>query len=442
MSDPLPRRAIVYIAGRWISSAGDWLCSVALGWVITTSSLFAFSRFLTAFAVVLVAPMAGGILRRGGTVRLGVSASLGACLNSLLIALAVLLLGASATGSNTTEELQPLLLAVLFLCFSSGIFGALREAAEARLQGDLVPPPSQHRFENLWTVSYYMGRVIFGLVSGLISKVFGIAVLFVADALSFAALALLIAVAGRRTLTEGAEPQLQSAPRSIAVLRELGHDLIAGIQGYWDAIRAVSRDQTLVMLLWLLFIVEGVGYTSWNYLPGIVKGELHGDVLDYGVAVALSGAGGLLGILSRMVVLRLQNRAGPVLFAIACIAAPAFLIAVSLSTTVVGVGIWYGASLFAWTWFSVPIRVFCKVVKERSFAVTVHTLVLIGICRISQVALVCSMSYGAGLPASTGLRTSAITALVLLAATVLVFPRRVRDTIRSLFDPAAVNRPD
>lgn len=433
MPHKLPFPVAVYLGGRWLSSAGDWLCSIALGWVIANifdggSSLYAVSRLLTALALVLFTPVAVDILSRGGTVRLGVASSLGSALNSVLCAVAVVFF--TAGGDSPARAHTTALAVVLLLCFSSGVFAGFRESSESSLQGGIVPRELQPRFENLWTVSYYAGRILLGMLAGWIGMVFGSAVLFLLDASSFVVLALMILFVGRRTVEPAhAKPPLRAA----TLLRTVAADLVAGARGYFAAAREVRNDRTLLMLLWMLFVVEGIGYTAWNYLPEIVKRELHGDVYQYGAAVAISGLGGLIGILTRMVVLRRWKWAGPSLFAAAFVIAPASLIGVSYSSSVTEVGIWYGVSLCGWTWLSVPIRLFCKLSPKRYVAVTVHTLVLFGLCRISQVAVTTVLTFGAGFSASAGLRTSASASLLLAALTVLILPRTTKRTTDALF---------
>ena len=437
MSERLPSGARLFLAGRWVSSAGNWLFTTALGWALVNdfgggSEYFAASRLLNALGVALFASATGPLLERLSGISVLIVSCIFACMVSLMTAAVVWNTGKVPLGSINLEVIWWMLGASL----ASGAALAYIDASEQRIQALLVSRELQPMLENAWTKLYYVGRIVFGLVSGVILAAFGCAPLFVIDGCTFVVLAVVASVTVRLV------PHTATAIDPVTRTRSMFGTAIAGtaysFRNDAKAIRLVLTRADLCFIFVVLFVVEGVGFTAWNFLPAIIKQEFGADGFAYGAVVCLSGVGGLIGIISREVLLKPRPQLGPWLFVAGAFLAPLGLVGVSCSGNYWILSGFYVIALLGWSWFLPPIRVFCRLGSDGPLIVAVLSLTLLSFCRASQVGVTLLFGVGFGLPGSVGVRCSALLSLALLLYLFIVHRRARNAALQNMFGTATL----
>ena len=428
----LPDTQLALLDGRLISSAGDWLCTTALGWAIVCelgggSETYAASRALSALGVTLFASATGPLLQRLSGVSVLVSACVVACILSSVTAAFVWMAQPVTAGAINHQVIAWM----LFASFIGGGVLAYRDASEQRIQALLVAPEQQNLLEHAWTKLYYIGRITFGLISGVVLAAFGCAPLFLLDGATFVALGVIV------VLTSRLVPATLRVETTARLQRSMLRAAIAGIgysfRNYAKALWTVHRRTDLRFLFMVLFVVEGIGFTAWNFLPAMISQELKAGGFAYGLVVCLSGVGGLIGIISRGWILERWPSAAAATFIGGALLAPLGLIGVSFSPDEWVMSACYAVALLGWSWFLPPIRVFCRLGPQGPLIVAVLSLTLLGFSRVSQVGIAVALGTGYGLPGSVCVRISASVALVTLCVMFLAFPKTLRTALSNMF---------
>ena len=425
MSGTLPPGAKLFLAGRWISSAGNWLFATAIGWALVNdfgggSEYFAASRLLNALGVALFASATGPLLERLSGVSVLVIACVVACIVSLLTAFVVWSAGQVVPGEINLEVIGWMLFASLL----SGAALAYIDAGEQRIQALLVDRHQQELLESAWTKLYYLGRIVFGLLSGVVLAAFGCAPLFLMDAATFLVLGLVTVITVR--LVPATAHASAPIERRRSMVATVFHGTIYSFRNYAKALRTVRARDDLRFIFAVLFVVEGIGFTAWNFLPAMIKQEFHEDGFAYGAVICLSGIGGLVGIISRGGILKRWPAAGRTLFVLGAFLAPLGLVGVSYSGNPWTMSVCYAVALLGWSWFLPPIRVFCRLGPEGPLIVAVLSLTLLSLCRAAQVVVTVILGTGFGLPGSVGVRCSSLIALLILGY-LFTCKRKARD---------------
>ena len=450
------RSVYLFMGSRWLSAAGDWLGVTAMGWFLSISlrggpELYAGSRLLTALAVVVGSLLAGQLLQRFAAARILFLSCLAASAVSLSIAYL------SSQSSETESERVWIVVAVLAASFTAGLTQSGRESSEQRYQAMLVPHSEQMALEYLWSILYYLARIGLGLVAGLMladPARFGVPALFVLDAISFLLLGVAVILI-KTPIKQRSEPQL-------AALGSLVQQLFSACKNYPAGILVVCRSSQLRLLMWLLFLIEGIGFTALILLPEIIAhdlqsgpaksvplygGELSIEKLSsaeqfsdppqsasfgYGLTVCISGIGGLVGILFHRWATREQAISETVLFSLGALLSPTGLLLASFCDSVLSLSVCYAIALLGWSWFIPPVRVFCRVHAQAPLVVAMLSLMLSGICRFSQVGLTVLLHSYFELSALSALRCCSGASLVLLIVTPILFGRGLLDLKRSI----------
>lgn len=413
MSDTLPAGAKLFLAGRWISSAGNWLFVTAIGWALVNdfgggSEYFAASRLLNALGVALFASATGPLLERLSGVSVLIVACIVACIVSIATAFVVWSAGQVPPAQINLEVISWMLIASLL----SGAALAYIDAGEQRIQALLVDVHQQELLESAWTKLYYFGRIVFGLFSGVVLAAFGCAPLFLMDGATFIVLGIVTVLTVR--LVPATARATAPTARQRSMIATAIHGTVYSFRNYAKALRTVRTREDLRFIFTVLFVVEGIGFTAWNFLPAMIKQEFQADGFAYGAVVCLSGVGGLVGIISRSYLLRWRPRSGSTLFILGAFFAPLGLVGVSFSGNHWVMSACYAVALLGWSWFLPPIRVFCRLGADGPLIVAVLSLTLLSLCRASQVVVTVVLGVGFGLPGSVGVRCSSLIALLLL----------------------------
>lgn len=407
----------IFLFGRWFSSSGDWLTAAALGWLIANlldggSSAYATSRLITALAVVFASPAVAALLSRykpKWVLLLGCALAVAVSLSFAITA---------AFNVQLTKDIS--LLSLFLLSGLSGFSLAVRDGAEQKIMLKLVDGDGQYQLETQWTKLYYIGRIFFGSLAGIILGFLGVAPLFLLDSLTFVVLACSGIMAFRFETHESAHSSEQTKTRTFAwdMFRQM-------LRNYMQAFKILADLPNLRFWLLVLFFVEGFGFSAWTYAPEIVRNELGGSGFAYGAIIGSGGLGGLLGAICYSQLLKLGRGAQGILMVLGTLIALFGLSACALAPKLWVFGGGYAVALFGWTWIHPTMRVRFRTNERESALLTAFlSLVVLGLSRAAQVLSVVVMTSILGFKASTSLGFSvAFTAMAIL---VLAFAERKR----------------
>ena len=190
---------------------------------------------------------------------------------------------------TVTDRLSPaaLLTATLLL----GVGSTMAIPAYQTLVGDLVGRPQMRSASALNGVAMNLARAVGPAIAGLLIGAIGVAAVFTLNAVSFAAMAVVLL-------------RLRPPPTDRSLLPErLRHALPAGVR-YVRHSRVVRR----MLLRTAFFVVPGAAL--WALLPLVANSRLGLDAAGYGVLLGALGIGAVLGalVLPRVVDLLSPNQ--------------------------------------------------------------------------------------------------------------------------------------
>ena len=424
----LPDTVRHFLAGRWVSAAGDWLGASALGWLVVEelhggSSIYGLVRLVPAVAFILCSPTVGPLINRAKPVKV----LLLGCFLSILVDLLFLSIASSEDAFLNHVGFFLTMSLIVLGSFVSGMGQTFRDGAEQRFQALLVPAHDQSRLENAWLLLYYVARVIFGTLSGIVLSAFGTATLFLADACTFLALAAAGVRTGKLSLIQDAFSQKEKT--------SLWSDIRYGVQTYRRAIELVLTQPVFLLLLWFIYCLEGIAFVAWNFMPELIGEELNEGGFAYGCTIALAGVGGIVGISLRRHLFPTSLRWKSRTFLLALFFPGLGLLLSSFGNSFLFVGLGYAFAIAGWSWVLAPIRILFRSEKEHGpYYSAMLSLVLFGTSRLSQVCLTSSFTLLFHLRPSQGLRVAAILSLVTVALSILVFRRTLARCLVTMFD--------
>ena len=429
----LPPSARLFLGGRWACSAGDWLGATALGWLLVNelrggSLAFAVNRVLIVVGMLACAPGVGAMLKRTSAAAVLVVSCIMAA--SLSFTTAGVAFSASGVESSTSTAL---LWFVVSLGVIGGISHSMRDGGEQRIQMLLVPEGLQHRLEQTWAIMYYIGRIVFAMISAYFLAKLGVAMLFVLDGASYLILGCVTLMVWKQLKVCELEKRNGRQEIEAPVFKGFWSAVGYGFRHYSLAFREVRKVPGMLLLLWLMVIVEGFGFTAWTLMPEIVKVEQGGTGFSYGCVIAIGGVGGLIGALLFLWAGGCAPRLWPKMFVASLFIAPAGLIGVGFARTTLELGIGYGVALWGWSWFLPSLRVFFRLGEHGTLTASMLSFTMYGVCRLTQVLLVVIFQYGAGMSPSAVLRTSASISLVCMLLTVVFARAKLAATLREMF---------
>src|SRR5580658_8915676 len=275
--EPVPARQMVsslrqrnyrlFFFGQLISVAGTWMQTVAQSFVVldlthsgTQLGLTTAVRFLPMF---LFGPMGGVFADRMDKRRvLFVTQTL----SGLLAAAFAVLVG---TGSIR-------LWIVYLLALSLGFVNVFDNPARQSFISEMVTPENLPNAVTLNSVSMNMARVFGAALGGVLAATIGLALCFTANAVSFAAVLISLAVMRKSELFPAAR-----IPRRKRQVRQ-----------------GLIYVRTTPELLIPLILIAVIGTLAWEFqvtLPLMASKVFHGGAPTYGVMASVMGVGAVIG---------------------------------------------------------------------------------------------------------------------------------------------------
>ncbi|MGV8039385.1 MAG: MFS transporter [Thermoanaerobaculaceae bacterium] len=259
----------VYWIGQWVSVIGTWMHITALSWLLyrltsspTALGLLTLARFGPSL---LGSPLAGVLVDRfprRSLVLLTQSAS--------LVQATVL---AALTLSGAVRVWQLLALALV-----QGLVDTLDMPARQTLQVDLVGLADLQSAVSLNSSAFNVSRMVGPVVAGALTAAFGEGVCFAVNAGSY--LAVLVALLLVRVPAQ-----------ANAVRRSVGHELAEGLRYVWF-------DRQVRCVLIAMAVTSGIGLSYATVLPVLARDVLGAGAQGYGVLLAGSGLGAVIGALA------------------------------------------------------------------------------------------------------------------------------------------------
>jgi MFS family permease len=257
----------LYFFGQLVSVAGTWMQTVAQSFLVldlthsgTQLGLTTAARFLP---MLLFGPAGGVYADRLDKRRvLYVTQTL----SGLLAAAFAILI---ATHSMT-------LLIVYVLALALGFVGVFDNPARQSFISEMVPPGELANAVTLNSVAMNMARVFGGALGGAIAAALGLALCFTANAISFGAV--LISLAMMRKADLFPARKLERKPHQIR--------------------QGLSYVRSTPELLIPLVMIAVVGTLAWEFqvtLPLMASKVFHGGAAAYGVMASVMGVGAVVG---------------------------------------------------------------------------------------------------------------------------------------------------
>jgi MFS family permease len=277
VSSPWPRMVCalrhrdfrLFWSGNLASNVGTWMQNVAQGWLVLklSNGNSAFYLGLVGFAAsapMLVFSLLGGVVAD----RLNRRALLMATQTAMMVFAFVL---AALTWTHTVT-----IFAVVLLAFANGLAMSLNSPAYQAMQTELVTGEDVTNAIALNAAQYNMSRIVGPMLGGFCIAWLGIAGNFFVNGLSF--LAVLLALMAIR-YPEGAATDGDG---------NVWRDLAAGF-------RYVNDDPTMRALLTLVAMASICGIPYLVFVPLFARDILHLGERGFGLLMACSGVGALLG---------------------------------------------------------------------------------------------------------------------------------------------------
>ncbi len=257
----------LFFVGQIISVSGTWMQTVAQGWLVlslthsgTDLGLITAARFVP---MLVLSPWGGLIADRLDKRRiLYVTQSLSGLLAFALAAL-------DQTGVITLWMVGVIALAL-------GFVNVFDNPARQSFIAELVAEPDLPNAITLNSVTINLARVVGPAFAGLLIATVGIAPCFLANALSFGAVVVSLAMMRRSELYP-----VTPAPRRPGQVRE--------------GLRYVGRTPELLVPLLMITVV---GTLAWEFqvsLPLVARFTFSGSAATYGTMLAFMGAGAVVG---------------------------------------------------------------------------------------------------------------------------------------------------
>ena len=179
---------------------------------------------------------------------------------------------------------------VVVVAFLQAVVAQLVAPAEVMLAPSLVPSASLPAANSLSAANNSLARLIGPAAGGLLYATSGLPVVAVANALSFAAAALLVSriSPGRTRLPEHPQQPIQPRVRTTR----------PGLTGGWAAGWAEIRRQPLLGRLLLVFVLTGIGEGCVSALLAPYTAEVFGSSTALGLLLTCQAAGGITGALA------------------------------------------------------------------------------------------------------------------------------------------------
>lgn len=367
------KKKIVFFLGFTISLCGDWFSNIAFGWLVVHESglgedrgqnMYAICRAITAGVIVLSSGIAGVAIHRRGPFVTGMVAS------GLLCLLAVAHFGLAASELS----MWPFITILVILRISFGLVHPSRDSAEQLVLKSIFTDFSSATW--IRNLIYYMCRAAFSLLAGIALKSLGLPMLFLLDAMSYAAMVFLLYYIWKHHIVD--EKQLEQYVKQSESPESF-------LTTYKRCVVYAWRRHDLRLLMLLVFILEGLCFTVFNHLPKIVKSIVDDGGYSYGLVNSAAGVGGVCGVLVGYLVSRHAPRALSVLYLIGVLLIPFSIFNIGRSTTIPSVAFYYGLSLLAWGIFATINRIHCSRDQNAKFALQANTLVTLGVGPLVQM---------------------------------------------------------
>ncbi|HYH31786.1 MAG TPA: MFS transporter [Pseudonocardia sp.] len=298
LSTPNYRR---YLSGQAVSLAGTWMQTIAQSWLVLqlTNSATAVGLVvaLQTLPILLFGPYAGVVVDRLGKRKLLIG------LQSVMGTQALVLGALTATG--TVQLWQ-----VYALAFLLGTVSSVENPARQTFVLELVGPDNLRNAVSLNSVLANVSRAVGPALAGIVIATGGMAVCFLINALSFAAVIGSLARLDVAALTPSAP-----APRAPGQLRE-GFAYVRG-------------TPALAVPLLMMALVGCLAYEFQVVLPIVASETFAGDARTYGFLTAAMGVGAVVGGLC----MAAWGRTGLWALAVAAFAFGAAMLATALAPT-------------------------------------------------------------------------------------------------------------
>lgn len=308
------------------STVGSMMTGVAVGFAVYGETGSAAPLLLYAFFLELPAmafgTLAGALVDRGDPRRMAILADAGQAVASAILAAAFL------SGGFRIWMLYALALA-------QGAFAALQAPARELFVARLVRDEGRDRANAILAAAHPVAGMLAPALAGILYPLIGLGGVVIVDLASFAAAALGMAAAG--AAGPGGDGGL-GGPPGPETLRPPG--LFASLAEMARFIRGPGRALG-ALLLWsaaLNFFLNGPLELALPYAV-----ERGGSEAAAGLALALQGAGGVVG--SAALTLRMRSRSRIASLRLGMAAAGLFMVAAGLARSALGVGLALGATV-------------------------------------------------------------------------------------------------
>jgi MFS family permease len=259
----------LYFTGQAISQAGSWMQIVAMGWLVLqlTGSGVALGMLLgLRFVPVLVLGPLGGALVDRFDKRI-----------TVFVVQAAFALTAFVLGVLVFADVVQMWM-LYALAVVSGCIDVIDRPARQTFIHEMVGPEHLRNAVTLNSTMVNLARAVGPLIAGILIAAFGTAACFLANAISF--LAVLVVLAMMR---------VGELHREEAVKRPLGLDTI--VEGFQYAFQHPLIWNVLIAMT----IVGTLSYEFQASLPLFAKDTFGGDVSDYAALTSAFGVGSVAG---------------------------------------------------------------------------------------------------------------------------------------------------
>jgi MFS family permease len=264
LSAPNYRR---YIGGQAVSLTGTWMQTIAQSWLVLqlTGSATAVGLVvaLQTLPILLFGPYGGVVVDRLDKRRLMIG------LQSAMGVLALVLGVLTATGSVQLWH-------VYVLAFGLGAVSSVENPARQTFVLELVGPDNLRNAVSLNSVLVNVSRAVGPALAGIVIATGGMAVCFLLNAVSFAAV-----IGSLLRLDLASLTPATPAPRAPGQLRE-GFDY-------------VRRTPALAVPLLTMALIGCLAFEFQVVLPIVASETFAGDATTYGFLTAAMGAGAVIG---------------------------------------------------------------------------------------------------------------------------------------------------
>ncbi len=253
-------------ASGLVSSTGSWMQSIAVPFVIDelthSTAWVGLAVFCTFFPNAACAPIAGALTDRVPRRRLLVSTQLVMMASSIILC-----------ALWVTDEATPgLILACVVVSATANSISNISWQASI---SDLVPLEVVPNALRLHNASFQMARVAGPVLAGLVLATLGASVAFLANALSFAVVLVVVMTLRSRPVVSRSDVGMW---RAIA-----------------DGLAYAREHRSVGTAVWIVFVYGFLGVSVMQLAEPITRRVFEGGSGGYGLIVAMHGIGGLAG---------------------------------------------------------------------------------------------------------------------------------------------------